>query len=310
MIFARQIQSFAFDTGLSTLFARSRRAYRVIMFHGVGDTHMPVEAFEANLRWMAERFRVVSLTDVVQGIEQRRTPDARGEVALTFDDGLGNHFVHAWPVLRRLGLPASFFICPELIDARRWIWNQEARARLKRMAPEARGEFAQAALRMHTDAIEPMVQRMKQLELADREHAEAVLRARTPEFVPTPLEHEHYDPITWEQVRALDPSLITIGSHTLSHPILPTIGDDALAHEVKESRRVLEERLGRPVELFCYPNGSHDERVYAHVSRSYRAAITTHYGLARPSSDLHRLMRIPAAAHLPLMAWRMHWPNA
>jgi len=309
MIFARQIHSFAFATGVSTLFARSRRAYRVIMFHGVGDTHMPVEAFEANLRWMAERFRIVPLAEIVQGIEHGRRPGARGEVALTFDDGLGNHFVRAWPVLRRLGLPASFFVCPGLIDGRRWIWNQEARARLKRMAPPARGEFAQAQMRMRTDAIEPLVQRMKELALADRERIEAALRACTPDFVPTPQEHEHYDPITWEQVRQLDPSLITIGSHTLSHPILPTIGDDALEHEVDESRRVLEERLGRPVELFCYPNGSHDERVYAHVSRSYRAAITTNYGLVRPSSDLHRLMRIPAAASLPLMAWRMHWPN-
>ena len=310
MIFARQIHLFALATGLSTLAARSRRAYRVIMFHGVGDAHMPVEDFEANLRWMAERFRVVSLSDVVQGIEQGRTPDARGEVALTFDDGLGNHFEQAWPVLRRLGLPASFFICPELIDDRRWIWNQEARARLKRMTPASRGEFAQAELGLATQAIEPLVQRMKQLPLADRQRAESALRARTPDFVPTQEEHEHYDPITWEQVRQLDPSLITIGSHTLSHPILPTIDDATLEHEVNESRRVLEARLGRPVDLFCYPNGSHDERVYAHVSRTYRAAITTNYGLARPASDLHRLMRIPAAANLSLMAWRMHWPNA
>ncbi|HEY9025300.1 MAG TPA: polysaccharide deacetylase family protein [Burkholderiaceae bacterium] len=310
MIFARPIQSFAFSTGLSTLFARSRRAYRVIMFHGVGDVHMPVEAFEANLRWMAERFRMVSLSDVVQGIEQGRTPDARGEVALTFDDGLANHFERAYPVLKRLGLPASFFICPDLIDGRRWIWNQEARARLRRMKPEAVREFAQAALGMRTDAIERVVQRMKQLPLADRGRAEAALRERTPEFVPTPQEHEHYDPISWEQVRQLDPSLITIGSHTLSHPILPTIDDADLEHEVHESRRVLEERLGRPVDLFCYPNGSHDDRVYAKVSRSYRAAITTNYGLAQPSSDVHRLMRIPATPNLALMAWRMHWPNA
>jgi peptidoglycan/xylan/chitin deacetylase (PgdA/CDA1 family) len=310
MIFARQIHAFAFATGLSTLFARSRRAYRVIMFHGVGDAHMPTDAFESNLRWMAQHFRVVSLSEVVQGIERGRTPDARGEVALTFDDGLANHFEQAYPVLRRLGLPASFFICPDLIDGRRWIWNQEARARLKRMTPAARSEFARAELRMATDAIEPLVQRMKQLPLVDRERAESVLRARTPQFAPTPQEREYYDPISWEQVRQLDPSLITIGSHTLSHPILPTIGDTALEHEVNESRRVLEERLGRQVDLFCYPNGSHDDRVYAHVSRTYRAAITTNYGLARPSSDLHRLMRIPAAANLPLMAWRMHWPNA
>ena len=310
MIFARQIHSFAYATGLSTLLARSRRSYRVIMFHGVGDAHMPVEDFEANLRWLSERFRIVSLSDVVQGIEQRRTPDARGEVALTFDDGLGNHFDRAWPVLKRLGLPASFFICPDLIDGRRWIWNQEARARLNRMAPDARGEFARARLGLQTDAVEPLVQRMKQLPLVDRQRAEEALREGTPDFVATAQEREHFDPITWEQVSQLDPALITIGSHTLSHPILPTIDDAALQHEVDESRRVLEERLGRPVDLFCYPNGSHDDRVYAHVSRSYRAAITTIYGLASPSSDLHRLMRIPATANLPLLAWRMHWPNA
>jgi len=310
MIFARQIQSFAFATGLSTLFARNRRAYRIIMFHGVGDAHMPVDAFEANLRWMAERFRIVSLAQVVQGIEQGRTPDARGEVALTFDDGLANHFERAYPVLKRLGLPASFFICPDLIDGRRWIWNQEARVRLSRMTPAARREFARAEVGLDADSVEPLVQRMKELPLADRERVEAALRQRTPAFAPTPQEHERYDPLSWEQVRQLDPSLITIGSHTLSHPILPTVGEDDLEREVGESRRVLEERLGRPVDLFCYPNGAHDDRVYTQVLRSYRAAVTTHYGLARPSSDLHRLMRVPASANLPLMAWRMHWPNA
>jgi len=310
MIFARQIHAFSFATGLSTLFARSRRGYRVIMFHGVGDTHMPVEAFEAGLRWMAERFDVVPLSRVVAGIEQGRVPDARGEVALTFDDGLANHFEQAYPVLRRLGLPASFFVCPDLIDSRRWIWNQEARARLHRMTPVARREFARAEAGLDAEDVERVVQRMKELPLADREHAEAALRQRTPAFAPTPQEHESYDPLSWEQVRQLDPSLITIGSHTLSHPILPTVDDVVLRHEVDESRRVLEDRLGRPVDLFCYPNGAHDERVYAQVLRSYGAAVTTNYGFAWPSSDLHRLMRIPASAHLPLMAWRMCRPNA
>lgn len=310
MIFARQIQSFALRSGLSTFVARHRRAYRVIMFHGVGDANMPLEDFEANLRWLAERFRIVSLSDVVDGMAQGRTPDARGEVALTFDDGLANHFELAYPVLQRLRLPASFFVCPDLIQSRRWIWNQEARARLREMTPEARRAFAKTALTVDTDAVEVMVQRMKNLPLAERERAEADLRQRTSTFAPTPQANERYDPMTWEQVAALDPSLITIGSHSLTHPILPTIGDEALEREVNESRRVLEERLGRTVDLFCYPNGSQDDRVYASVSRRYRAAITTNYGFARASSDPHRIMRIPAAANLALMAWRMHWPNA
>ena len=137
MIFARQIQSFAFATGLSTWLARRKHARRVLMFHGVGDVHMPIEAFETNLRWLAERFRVMTLAEMVDGIQSGRPPDPRGEFALTFDDGLSNHFKLAYPVLQRLRLPATFFVCPELIEGRRWIWNQEARARLREMAPEA-----------------------------------------------------------------------------------------------------------------------------------------------------------------------------
>ncbi|MEO5689603.1 MAG: polysaccharide deacetylase family protein [Burkholderiaceae bacterium] len=310
MILARQIQSFAFATGLSTWIARRRHAFRVIMFHGVGDAHMPVDAFETNLRWLAERFRIVPLSDVVDGIQQGRTPDSRSEVALTFDDGLANHFELAYPVLKRLRLPAAFFVCADLIESRRWIWNQEARTRLQAMTAQARLEFAQASVGLTTDSVELLVQRMKNLPLADRQRAEIDLQRRTPGFAASAQEHERYDPMTWEQVAQLDPSLITIGSHSLSHPILPSIGDAALEREVKESRRLLEERLGRPVDLFCYPNGSQDDRVYACVSRCYRAALTTRYGFVRPSSDLHRMMRIPASANLPLMAWRMHWPNA
>jgi peptidoglycan/xylan/chitin deacetylase (PgdA/CDA1 family) len=310
MIFARPIQSFAFATGLSVWLARRKRARGVIMFHGVDDVHMPVEAFETNLRWLAARFRVVPLADIVDGMLAGRQPDPRGELALTFDDGLANHFNVAYPVLQRLRLPATFFVCPELIEGRRWIWNQEARARLQEMTPQARAGFAQANFGLHTHAVEPLVQRMKDLSLADRERAEADLRRRTPDYVASPLARRRFDPLSWDQLAQLDPSLITIGSHSLSHPILPLIDDAALELEVAASRRMLEQRLGRRVDLFCYPNGAQDDRVHASVARNYRAAVTTHYGFVRASDDAHRLMRIPAAASLPLMAWRMHWPNA
>jgi len=310
MIFARQIQSFSFATGLSSWLASRKHARRVLMFHGIGDVYMPVEAFETNLRWLIARFKVVSLADMVDGIQAGRQPDSRGELALTFDDGLSNHFNAAYPVLQRLRLPATFFVCPELIEGRRWIWNQEARARLQEMTPPGRAEFAQACLGLNTDAVETLVQRMKDLSLTDRERAETGLRQRTPGFVASALARLRFDPLTWDELMQLDPSLITIGSHSLSHPILPSIDDAALEREVAESRRVLERRLGRTVDLFCYPNGAQDERVYACVARTYRAAVTTHYGFVHPSDDLHRMMRFPAASNLALMAWRMHWPNA
>jgi len=55
---------------------------------------------------------------------------------------------------------------------------------------------------------------------------------------------------------------VTIGSHSLSHPHLTKIRLEDAAHELSESRRVLEEMLKRPVELFCFPYGACSEELF------------------------------------------------
>jgi len=310
MKFSRQIHALAFTTGLSSWLARRRPARRVIMFHGVDEVEMPVDAFENNLRWLAARFNIVPLGAMVDGVLAGRAPDPRGELVLTFDDGLGNHFDAAYPVLHRLGLPATFFVCPELIERGAWIWNHEARERLKCLSPQARRDFGVRSLETDDSEVEALVARMKGLPIGERRRAEADLRARTPDFTASPLQRRRFDPLTWHEIEQLDDKLITIGSHTLSHPILPTIDDAMLEREVRDSRRVLEERLGRAVDLFCYPNGAQDERVHAAVARHYRAAVTTCYGIVPADTDAHRMVRIPASPSLPTLAWRMHRPVA
>lgn len=310
MKFARQIHAISFSTGLSTWLAQRRASRRVIMFHGVDEVDMPVGVLESNLRWLAERFKIVPLASMVDSILRGYPPEPGGELVLTFDDGLANHFHGAYPVLHRLGLPATYFVCPDLIERGVWIWNQEARERMKCLSARARLAFAQQSLASTGADVEVLVQVMKQLSSTDRQRAETELRLRTPHFEPTPLQRQRFDPLTWVELKQLDPMLITIGSHTLTHPILPMIDDAALECELRDSRQVLEQRLGRTVDLFCYPNGAHDERVHAAVSRHYRAAVTTHYGLVLPTTDAHRMARIPAASSLPMLAWRMHRPMA
>lgn len=304
----RPLHHAALVSGWSGWCGRRKPVRRILMLHGVGPgDEISAETLDEGLAWIAERFRIVSLGELIQGLADGREPS--GEIALTFDDGLKCQLEQAYPVLARHNVPATFFVCPGLVHSGHWLWNHEARARLQRLTP---AQLAGLAVNWGTrlTGADQIVEWMKTLDPVRRATLEEGIRRATPNFTPSHAERARFDPLTWGDLAGLDPRLVTIGSHTLMHPILPTLDDAALDQELRESRAVLERRLGRVVDLFCYPNGSNDARVRAAAARVYRAAVTTEYGSVGTADNLLRLPRIPMPARLSLLAWRMHRPLA
>jgi peptidoglycan/xylan/chitin deacetylase (PgdA/CDA1 family) len=82
-------------------------------------------------------------------------------------------------------------------------------------------------------------------------------------------------PMSWDQLGGLADEGWEIGSHTVTHPHLTRLDDDALRRELSESRATVEERLGRPCPTIAYPYGDHDERVVAAAGAAGYAAAGT-----------------------------------
>jgi peptidoglycan/xylan/chitin deacetylase (PgdA/CDA1 family) len=101
-----------FHSGLDALLLR--HAAVVVAFHRIDDTAdadgltIGVDMFERYCRFFRRHFRVTSLGDLVERLEQGRP--VHRQLVLTFDDGYLDNFEHAAPVLERLGLPATFFV--------------------------------------------------------------------------------------------------------------------------------------------------------------------------------------------------------
>ena len=77
-------------------------------------------------------------------------------------------------------------------------------------------------------------------------------------------------------VREISERGIEVGSHTVTHPRLPGLDPEALVHEVSDSRQVLGEIVGAPVEGFCYPYGKLDgPAIRAARSAGYLYAVGT-----------------------------------
>jgi len=109
-------------------FTRNRRKGQacVLTFHGLREDHgvggsldsslhMPVSTFRNVCQHLAAKYRVVSLSRIVESIRHQR-PLSDRTVAITFDDGYESNYRLAGPVLREFDLPATIFACTGFMD--------------------------------------------------------------------------------------------------------------------------------------------------------------------------------------------------
>ena len=287
--------------------AKSQRSARILAYHGVSADEVAAEIFSWQLAFLKQNFELISLREL---LSRRAGGTIQGdEVAITFDDGIRNHFTVAYPILVTHGAAATFFVCPALIDSGEWIWNHELRCRLNLLKP-AECVALMTEIGATSSEVESLVTRAKWLNQEERQHVEAWVRERPRGFAPSTQQLDRYSPMTWKQIAALDLGLITIGSHTLHHPILSRLSTDDLHIEIGESRRILEQRIGREVDLFCYPNGDFDERVQRIVREYYAAAVTSQIRVVGPGDDDCLLPRIPSGETRGLFVRRLHRHNA
>lgn len=306
-LLARAYHWLSWQSGHALRTIREMRQPRVLTYHGVGPQDVTVDQFEWHLRLLRQEFELVPVPTLVDRLAAGSC--SGHELAITFDDGVRNHFTQAWPVLLAHRVPATFFVCPGLVDTGQWIWNMELRVRLRLLDDASRLRLA-LSVKAVGSQVERLIARAKELEPGPRRDFEEEVHRATREFEPDAALEDRYAPMDWAQLRAMDPEFATIGSHSLTHPILTTLDLPAREVEVVESRRRIEAALGRTAELFCFPNGSHDEDLIRLVSRHYRAAFITQPGFARPGIALHRLPRISAGGPPGLFLRRLHRPVA
>ena len=78
------------------------------------------------------------------------------------------------------------------------------------------------------------------------------------------------------QVQALPEDLVTIGSHTSSHPLLPSLGSSDARRELEGSRAKLEQILNRGVTLFSFPFGGFNDKLVEYCREAgYQRVFTT-----------------------------------
>ncbi len=291
----------------------------ILMYHRVVDgivaralsqdgMYVDVETFGEHLRFVMQHFRVVSLAEGLDILEQEPgaiTRRGRALCAITFDDGWRDVHENAYPLLRAHGISATVFLPTEFIGTRKWFWTD----RLARLLNSANpGEIERtvqtlsgfslptSGLPGETDGrgIHGIIEAMKKL---PQEEIERILGTLSEYRGAAPIPEQRAF-LSWEEVREMSRSgIFQFGSHTESHRILTTLSDDEVTVELNRSKeRLVAEGVVDPAFVpFAYPNGNHTDRIAVMVSEAgYRLAVTTQRGWNRtkPNLDAYRLKRI------------------
>jgi peptidoglycan/xylan/chitin deacetylase (PgdA/CDA1 family) len=273
----------------------------VITYHGVLPTaddrdhflcgnFVACSAFEWQMARVRRYYTPVSLSQVVRALENGEPLPERA-LAVTFDDGFANNYRFAGPILRTYGIPATVFLATGHLDVPgAQLWTERVKRavflstleRLPAVLPEL-AELPLGSDGQRADSARKVLGRMKRMPPADRDRALAELERVCGRPPLLEGDRDRYDFLTWEEVRRMDAAGIEFGSHTVSHPIMSTVDEAALAIEVGDSRRAIEDALQKPCLTFAYPNGGPGDfgpREQRALDRAgYRAAFKLFGGL-------------------------------
>jgi len=286
------------------------RGVPILMYHGVvADdcgwaqwTQIPLRQFTEHMEFLAANYNVISLREFLRDYETGSL--SPNTAVITFDDGFRNVYTRAFPILQRLGLPATIFVTTGFIGTQNILWPDELFCLMQQVNA---GSLDLPDLQLReswkdVESREPVYLRLlsllKELNIDQKSQVVALIREQLNVTASTDVSFTEFQACEWNQLREMKASgLIDIGAHTVSHEILSRLDDTTLNREIEDSCSTVMSELEDICPVFAYPNGQpadFDKRVIKPLEQqNIRAALTTIDGLSRATDDPFSIRRVP-----------------
>ena len=224
------------------------------------DHRTAMDIFEWQVDTIKKEWNVLSLSSYADAVVSKKK--LKKCAVITVDDGYKDFYDAALPILKKNQMPATFFVTVNFVDRKIWLWHDIIKYVLENTKTEI-CEFTcndfQAVLNMKSeDALQKTWQTLSDycVDHSDDKKWALIDKLSSATGVTIPDEPtSEYEAVTWEHIKEMADIGVEIGSHTMNHPILSQIDTKDILLEVSDSKRKIEERLERPIQSFCYPNG-------------------------------------------------------
>ncbi len=228
------------------------------------------DSLRRHLQLLKKRYHVITPEDFLHWSEEKLSLPPRS-ILLTCDDALRNTLTEMAPILQELGLSCLFFATGASADETpSMLWYEElylmlldADEPIALSLPEAGVSIGPIAPNEKHSCWWNLVERLSQFDRELRRGFLDQIREQlrlaenwSEQFFQDPTLAARFLTLDRAGLRQLAAAGMSIGAHSLSHPILARASAELAWQEISESRNVLEKALAQAVWAFGYPFGN------------------------------------------------------
>jgi peptidoglycan/xylan/chitin deacetylase (PgdA/CDA1 family) len=225
------------------------------------------EKFEAQVKYLIEKFNIISLTDLQDHLFNNKDLPPR-PLLITFDDGDISVLQNGLPILKKYKLPSVLFVITQLIDSENMFWCRQVEAVFKNKGKS----YQEARQKIMLLKKKPNSERLKYLDS---------------------LEAVKCRQLTSDELHVLQNDKMFIGNHTHTHPMINNCTEFEIEQELEKVKTLFQKWNLEGYPIFAYPNGNWDaksEKIL--VKNGVQLAFLFDHQINKKSIDPLRISRI------------------
>jgi len=226
----------------------------------------PRRLFEGCVRWLKKNGYTFLDEEQLIAIFHNGAPVPKGAVWISFDDGWRGTIEHVIPVVRQYNVPVTLFVPTYFVEnGGRYWWQYVRENRDKLPAPYNQdvNQLWKIAESERQAIVMPLMEALRTDAETDRQ---AISRAELEEIAALPQ--------------------VTIGGHTMTHPMLLNCTEEELRQELAGCKEILQEWCGEDIKSFAYPSGAYDGREGAFLkNQGFKIAATAEHRFVSVAED-------------------------
>jgi peptidoglycan/xylan/chitin deacetylase (PgdA/CDA1 family) len=253
------------------------KQYLILNYHGVvkktnlslSVNHMSESDFEKQMTFFSKNFNILSEEDFFKKLKSNNNSQKKS-ILITFDDGYENNYKYAFPILKKLKIPALIFPVTSLIDSKNQTWydiidltksNFNTESQLNKLENIAaifglKKEYSSFNISILKSFLKTLDSNSK------HDFFKEYYKIIDLSIFDNESYYDFWKMLSSDQIKEMDKSgLISFGSHTVNHPNLDQLKPDLILSELKDSKLQLEQIVGKTISSIAFPDGAYNKDV-------------------------------------------------